>query len=136
MDASSPEFSNAVPLSDPSSKRSPATGQERIDTCSSDVMHGRVRLASVPAKPSFEALVKVVVMSIEHRHQEDADRTRGDHPAEYSGAHGAATDLSGAGDQRHYHRAAAQQRWRQCELTIDRWWCRCFREEDEYSEIG
>ena len=47
---------------------------------------GCIRCVRVPPNSFLEALADALKGCIEHRHQEDSDRTRGDHAAEHGGA--------------------------------------------------
>src|SRR3954453_14242273 len=62
--------------------------------CPADLrLFGCLRPTPVPAQPGLCPLPHVLKGHVKHWDQEDADRTRGQHPTEHRRSHGAATQL-------------------------------------------
>src|SRR6476646_7023114 len=82
----------------------------------------RVRNASIVAETPLRCFAPALEGDVQHRHQENADRTRGKHAAEHCGAHRSSADLGGArrdherhqaeneGERGHHHGAKAHLR--------------------------
>jgi len=79
-----------------------------------------------PSAPFFAPLAQLLECHVEHRHQEDSDRTRGQHAAEHGSANAATAKLRSTGgdnqrqqtknegDRGHHHRAKPSLRAENC----------------------